>query len=340
MTFEEEILDFSKDIIHKKRGITTEETTKIALVLPFLKKLGYDTENPDELKAEYAADVGVKKSEKVDFAVLIDGEVQMLIECKPVSVNLTSNHLEQLQRYYSVSDVKIAVLTNGAVYQFFTDFDSPGRMDGAPFLEVDLRNLGDRQIESLALFRRDNFNLDKILDHVEELKYRQGIHDALLGEIKNPDDDLIRLISRKVYSGVISPKRFKVFSKLVREELVDVFENDYVLDDDEIITTEIEMEGYCIVKAILADIVDLDRVVMRDRKSYCGILFDDNARRPICRLYFNDIDNLVVEFFDSLKNYKKGAKIGEKIRINNVNEIYQYRDKLIDTVNVYLRMKK
>ena len=100
------------------------------------------------------------------------------------------------------------------------------------------------------------------------------------------------------------------------------------------------MEGYCIVKAILADIVDLDRVVMRDRKSYCGILFDDNARRPICRLYFNDIDNLVVEFFDSLKNYKKGAKIGEKIRINNVNEIYQYRDKLIDTVNVYLRMKK
>ena len=78
MTFEEEILDFSKDIIHKKRGITTEETTKIALVLPFLKKLGYDTENPDELKAEYAADVGVKKSEKVDFAVLIDGKVQRL----------------------------------------------------------------------------------------------------------------------------------------------------------------------------------------------------------------------------------------------------------------------
>ena len=78
MTFEEEILDFSKDIIHKKQGITTEETTKIALILPFLKKLGYDTENPDELKAEYAADVCVKKSEKVDFAVLIDGKVQRL----------------------------------------------------------------------------------------------------------------------------------------------------------------------------------------------------------------------------------------------------------------------
>ena len=99
------------------------------------------------------------------------------------------------------------------------------------------------------------------------------------------------------------------------------------------------MEGYCIVKAILADIVDLDRVVMRDRKSYCGILFDDNARRPICRLYFNDIDNLVVEFFDSLKNYKKGAKIGEKIRINRVSDIYRFKDRLIETVRVYERVK-
>jgi len=339
MTFEEELQEFSKNISTKKKGITTEETTKLALILPFLKILGYDVENPYELKAEYAADVGVKKNEKIDLAILIENKVQMLIECKSANTKLSYNHLEQLFRYFTVSDVKIAILTNGVLYQFFTDSQNPGKMDEEPFLEVDLRNLTDKKIESLKLFTKQSFSLEKIMEHVEELKYRYAIHETLLEEIAYPSDELIKVIAKKVYSGVLNKLKQKYFHKLIKEELRDVFENNYDLESSEIVTSEEEIGGFCIVKAILSEIIDPDRIAMRDRKTYCAILFDDNQNYTICRLYFNDLDNLAIAFFDSMARDKKGSRIEEKIAINKVNDIYNYKEKLLDTVQTYKKIK-
>ena len=335
MTFEDELENFSKSISIKKKGITTEETTKLSLILPFLKILGYDIENPYELKAEYSADAGIKKSEKIDLAILIDNEVKMLIECKSANTKLNNNHLNQLFRYYSVSDVKIAVLTNGVVYQFFTDSKLPGKMDSTPFLEVDLRTLTDKKIESLKLFVKSNFSEEKISEHVEELKYRHEIHNALLEEIHYPSDELITVIAKKVFDGVLNKTRRKYFEKIIKDEMIDVFENNYPYDESDIITTEEELEGFYIVKSILSEIVDPGRIAMRDRKSYCAILFDNNHNYTICRLNFNDLDNMVVGFFDSMQRDKNGSRIEEKIVVSNVNEIYNYKDKLLDTVRFY-----
>lgn len=340
MPFEDDLVDFTKKLALKKKGITTEETTKIALILPFLRILGYDVENPQELKAEYSEDVGVKKSEKIDLAVCIENEVKMLIECKAANIKLTSNHYDQLYRYFSVSDVKIAVLTNGSIYQFFTDYDNPGRMDENPFLEVDLRYLTDKKIESLNLFTKDNFLLEKIQEHVEELKYRQLIHDALLEEISYPSDELMHVIAKKVYHGILRGSRKKFFEKIIAEEIKDVFDNDYERDLLDVITIDEEMEGFYIVRAILSEIIDSDRVSIRDRKSYCGVLLDDNHHYPICRLYFNDLDNLVVAFFDSMQKDKHGGRVEEKIAINKVVDIYNYKEKLLETVRGYDKIKK
>ncbi|WP_458455847.1 type I restriction enzyme HsdR N-terminal domain-containing protein [Methanobrevibacter sp.] len=340
MTFEDELRDFSKNISIKKKGITTEETTKIALILPFLKILGYNIEDPYELKAEYSADVGVKKNEKIDLAVLIENEVKMLIECKSANTKLSYNHLNQLFRYYSVSNVKIAILTNGIIYKFFTDLQNPGKMDENPFLEIDLRNLTDKKIDSLKLFTKSNFSNEKIQEHVEELKYRHDVHEILLEEIYYPSDELIKIIAKKVYPGILKKPRLNYFKKIIKEELIDVFENNYEIEVSEITTTEEELEGFYIIKAILSEIVDSDRVTIRDRKSYCAVLFDDNQNYTICRLYFNDIDNLAVAFFDSMSKDKNGSRIEEKISINKVNEIYNYKDKLLDTVMTYKKKKK
>lgn len=339
MTFEDELFDFSKKISLKKKGITTEETTKIALVLPFIRILGYDIEDPQELKAEYSADVGVKKSEKIDLAVCIENEAKMLVECKPANVKLSSNHRDQLYRYFSVSDIRIALLTNGSIYQFFTDYDNPGRMDENPFLEVDLRNLTDSKIESLKLFAKDNFSLEKIQEHVEELKYRQMIHNTLIEEINYPSDELIHLIAKKVYSGVLTKSRMKYFKKIVKEEIKDIFDNDYELDSSDVITIDEEIEGFYIVRAIVSEAIDSSRVSIRDRKSYCGVLLDDNHHYPICRLYFNDLDNLVVAFFDSMQKDKYGGRVEEQIPINKVVDICNYKEKLLETVRAYDKIK-
>lgn len=339
MTFEEKLKDFAKNLPMKKKGISTEETTKIALILPFLRILGYDIENPNELKAEYVADAGIKKREKIDLAVLIDDELKMLIECKPANINLNANHINQLLRYFSVSNVKISVLTNGVIYWFFTDFENPGKMDETPFLEVDLRNLTGKKIESLLLFTKDNFSDEKILEHVEELKYRQDIHQTLLKEIHYPSDELIRLIAKKVYSSPLTKSRKKYFQKIIKEELLDVFENNYSLETSKIITTEEEILGFNIVRAIVSEIVDPNRIVMRDRQSYCPILFDNNHNYTICRLHFNDLDNIAIGFFDSLSKDKDGSRIEEKIAIDKIEDIYNYKEKLLGTVAHYKKIK-
>lgn len=291
------------------------------------------------MKAEYSADVGVKKNEKIDLAVLIDNEVKMLIECKSANTKLSYNHLNQLFRYYSVSNVKIAILTNGIIYKFFTDSKHPGKMDENPFLEIDLRNLTDKKIDSLKLFTKSNFSNEKIQNHVEELKYRHDIHEILLEEIYYPSDELIKIIAKKVYPSILNKTRLKYFKKIIKEELKDVFENNYEFEVSEITTTEEELEGFYIVKAILSEIVDSDRITIRDRKTYCAILFDDNQNYTICRLYFNDIDNLAVAFFDSMARTKSGSRIEEKIAINKVSDIYSYNDKLLDTVMTYKKKK-
>ena len=82
---------------------------------------------------------------------------------------------------------------------------------------------------------------------------------------------------------------------------------------------------------ILKDIVEPKRVVMRDAISYCAILFDNNNRKPICRLHFNNPKRLKLEFFDK-KNTNK-----TKVSINEVNDIYQYADRLKETINYYLK---
>ena len=99
------------------------------------------------------------------------------------------------------------------------------------------------------------------------------------------------------------------------------------------------MEGFYIVRAIVSEVTDSTRVSMRDHKSYCGILLDDNHHYPICRLYFNDLDNLVVAFFDSMQKDKKGSRVEEQISINKVVDIYNYKEKLLKTARAYEKIK-
>ncbi|WP_296865564.1 hypothetical protein [uncultured Methanobrevibacter sp.] len=95
------------------------------------------------------------------------------------------------------------------------------------------------------------------------------------------------------------------------------------------------MEGFYIVKSILSEIIDSDRVAIRDRQSYCAILLDDNQNYTICRLYFNDLDNLAVALFDSFVKSKNGSRVEEKIAISKVSEIYGFKEKLLKTVMIY-----
>src|ERR1044071_7269994 len=104
--------------------LETEEATKNALVMPLIHMLGYDIFDPTEVIPEFTADVGIKKGEKVDYAVKKDGRLVMLFECKHCGAELNLKHASQLFRYFAVTEARIGVLTNGIIYQFYTDLET------------------------------------------------------------------------------------------------------------------------------------------------------------------------------------------------------------------------
>lgn len=136
-----------------KNSITTEEATKTSLVMPFFQILGYDIFNPEEFTPEFTADVGIKKGEKVDYAILNKGEPVILIEAKSVNEKL-ERHDSQLFRYFGTTTAKFAILTNGITYRFYTDLDEENKMDASPFFEFDIVNLKESAIPELAKFKK------------------------------------------------------------------------------------------------------------------------------------------------------------------------------------------
>ncbi len=358
MDFEESILKFIKTIPEKKDEIHSEETTKLALILPFLRIMGYDVENPAEVKAEYTADVGTKSGEKVDLAILNNNKVNILIECKPVGKILEQKHLEQLFRYYGVTEAEMGILTNGIEYKFYGDSKKRGVMDQTPFLDIDLEDIEKSQIKKLKQFTKENFDISKIDDSINELKYKHDIKEVLETELDNPSEGLTRLITKKVYEGTVTKKQIKIFRPLIKQELKQIMQDkiDNTLQNainsnskqeieqptinNKIVTTQQELNGYEIIKAIGSEIVKPELIAIRDRQSYCAILFDNNQYYTIARMYFNNPEKLVLELFHKHESDKKGRKNGERFILESETDIYKYKEEILNTIRYYQQLKK
>lgn len=349
MGFTEDLKQFAERVIPLKENISTEEATKMSMIIPFFQLLGYDVFNPGEFCPEYTADVGVKKGEKVDYAILINGNPEILIECKWCGESL-SKHGSQLFRYFGTSPAKFGILTNGLIYQFFTDLDEANKMDLAPFLEINLNDLKDAQINELKKFSKEVFDKDNIFSTASDLKYSSLIKGLLAKDLDDPSDEFVRYILSNVYDGQKNQKVIDKFKSIVKKSFTG-FVNDIVnqkissaltpeadeqpndtpiLDEQKskIVTTEEEMEAFYIVCGILAGTIPIEDVVYRDTESYFGILYQDNNRKPLCRINL-DTKNKQLLIPDENKNF-------ERIYIDSLNDIYSYKNKLITVAKRYL----
>lgn len=370
-----DLIDIFEDLANRAQKqleyCLTEEATKTALVMPFINALGYDVFNPREVVPEFTADYGIKKGEKVDYAVYQDDKPIMLFESKWSGADLNKVHASQLYRYFSVlTDVRFGILTNGVEYRFFSDLDKPNVMDEKPFFIFNLLDFRERHVDELKKFTKTRFDLDEILTTASELKYGAAIRKIITAEFEEPSDDFVVFLAKQVYSGRITQTVKEQFSDIVQQALrrflsdkinerlqsalaepaepitspvQSVIEQngDAPNEDDEdagvrvvrrdkekgIVTTEDEIEGLFAVKSILRDLIDVKRVHIRDAKSYCSILLDDNNRKPLCRLYFAR-QQRCVGFFD--RNKKE-----ERVDINEIDELYAHAEKLIDAVYGY-----
>ncbi|MBL3699629.1 type I restriction endonuclease [Leucobacter luti] len=217
--------------LSQQRGsIETEEATKNAFVMPFISLvLGYDVFNPHEVIPEFTADVGTKRGEKVDYAIVKDGAVQILIECKHVGSPLNIKHASQLFRYFATTSARIAILTNGDEYHFFTDLDAPNKMDEKPFLVIEVSDLDSALIPELNKLAKDAFDLDSIINAAEELKYVGEFKRVLSAQFAEPDAEWVKFLTARVYEGSFTQKVRDQFTRLVTKAMKQ-FLNDRVND--------------------------------------------------------------------------------------------------------------
>ena len=333
--------------------IQTEEATKNAFIMPFLSALGYDVFNPMEVIPEYTADIGTKKGEKVDYVIKKDDEIIILIECKWSGIDLHQNHASQLYRYFSTTSARFCILTNGIVYEFYSDIDSPNKMDSKPFFEFNILDFEDHQINELKKFTKSAFSLEDILTTASTLKYTGAIKKILEQELEKPSEEFVRFFASRIYGGRLTQSVLEQFRKIVkkaREQFINEKINDRLKSalstnedkkeeisevvetigsspkNDGIETTEEEIEAYNIIKAILRNVIDVKRVVMRDKKSYCGILLDDTNRKPICRLHFNRSR----KYLGLIANKQE-----ERVEIESLDDIFKYTDNLRAVIGEY-----
>jgi hypothetical protein len=349
MDFKDQIKQLAERTIKLKEQIQTEEATKNAFIMPFLQILGYDVFNPLEVVPEFISDIGIKKGEKIDYAIFKDGKPTILIECKHWNQNLNI-HDGQLLRYFHVSKARFGLLTNGINYRFYSDLVEANKMDEKPFLEFNLADIRDNQIDELKKFHKSIFDIDSIINNASELKYTNELKHILQQEFLNPSPDFVKHFAKKVYPGVITAKVLEQFTNLTKksvsqhisdliterlktaltkedeaakeQDAIDYAEK--LKNESKVETTDEELEGFMIIKAILRQTVNSSRISYRDAQSYFAILLDDNNRKSICRLYLNGSKKYIALFDENKKEIKN--------EIISLDEIFNFSEQLISAV--------
>lgn len=357
MDFKDSIKQISERIEALKDKLPTEEATKNALIMPFINALGYDVFNPLEVLPEMCCDIGTKKGEKIDYAIMKEGEPIILIECKHWQQDLTL-YDNQLIRYFHVSKAKFGVLTNGIVYRFYTDLAEPNRMDEKPFLEVNLLDLKEAQIEELKKFHRSYFDVDMILSSASELKYMGELRTVISKEFTSPSPDFVRYFGKQVYDGVFSSKVLEQFTALVKRS-ISGYISDIIADrlkaaikdeaveteqptvpteqatdseetpDDGIVTTAEELEAFYLVKTMLRNVCPAERITYKDTRSYFGVSIDNNVRKTICRFYLNQPTRKRIAIIAEDK-----SEVMHKI--DTINDIYLYEAEITAAAKRYV----
>jgi len=357
-----DLIDRLSDIAHRAKNqiqhMETEESVKTSLVLPFIQALGYDVFDPLEVVPEFTADFGIKRGEKVDYALKVDGKVVMVMECKKAEAKLETHHAAQLYRYYSVSEAKFGVLSDGIRYLFYTDLDAPNVMDQRPFFEFNLLRFDGADVERLKQFSRDIFDSQNIRTDAAEMRVFKAVKSELQQELETPSEDFVRMIAARVqpdqrvtaavrekFIGLIKKVGQQILQERAQEllsnasnpnsaESIETKElssnNDQLVEDEEVIiersivTTVEEKEAFRLIQAIAAEVTDPENIFMRDSLSYCAILFTDNNRKTVARLFLHQKRKPTISIFSN----------GNEARypVTKLTDILKVREQLLEAI--------
>lgn len=351
----------SSAILHHEKLIS-EEITKTVLIFPFLKNLGFDVSNPSEIIPEYHADFANIKADKADLCIIIDNKPSIIIEAKKLGTKFEAKHRRQLAQYFHwVKSVNLAILTDGIEYEFYSDLNNENKMDETPFYTLSIHNLSSDNIKFLELISKEKYNASNVLDFANTLNITKILLNQITENFVNPSEDYVKFILgqilEKLPNKVINskaknqylPNIIQAHKNLIDEEIrkrlgvnienqniiSDEKENKNMsLNDENKEIEEIKNEykfGFEIIKAISCELIDVERLFLRNTQNYCNILIDDNKLKTVARMMFNNPNRLRLNIFDDKE---------EVLELSKLADIYKYSNKIKLIINRILNNKK
>lgn len=355
-TLQEKLKKLAKSFEDLKSVVKDEANTKLLFILPFIQDvLGYDIRNPREVELEYIAAPGQKKDEKVDIVLKKDGNIIVIIECKSWQENL-NNHYSQLMKYYAFTKAKYAILTNGYTYRFYGDNVSTNVMDEKPFIDFDIDRPNTDSLEGLEKFRKDNFNINDIIEFSKIKMNETDIKNLIKLEIDNPSDEFIKYFAskslgegRRLTTNILSEYRpyvekgimdyinnllLKITEENNKSSIEKVFGNKSVntpvaevaINSKSIETTEEEKYLFNVVKSIVGKVVKTSDLIANDTINYYAIQYA-NQRQTFLRFYSkNNKMSIILMWKD------KTEKI---LQIQEIDDLYSYMDDICECVKSF-----
>lgn len=339
MTFQEKLTDFRNWVARTKDSVKSEEATKTSLVMPFFQRvLGYDVFSPTEFVPEYKAGFGDKPSDRVDYTIIINGKPEIIIECKSVGTTLNHQHEAQLQGYFASLKARIAILTNGISYQFYTDIERANLLDNTPFMTFDVLNQDTSLFTELEFFCKDGFNASNIFEKARELKYSNIIRDFLTNQLICPSNDFVKLLisqidGMEIHAEAVEELRplvKKCFSKFVNEYPKNGIEQE---QNENSSVNDTDNEIFTAIRECLKDIIDPVRISQYSSTKWTSIYYKNcilcriiTVGKPYCEIAFPE------KFTDPSTNVKN-RKIAITYSVDNAGEIENYRDDFISSIN-------
>jgi len=361
-----------------KDSIQTEEATKNALIMPFIASLGYNVFNPLEVVPEIVADMGDKKGEKIDYAIKRGDETLMLIECKKCSAPLTAYNISQVYRYFGACKVKtgvrLAVLTNGLEYLFFSDLAADNVLDQTPFFSFNILNVDDAQASELQRFAKAQFNIESILAKASEMKKKAAVEKLLGKYLTEPTENFVRCILTDLdIPGMKTQQLIATYSPIIKDAFGQFFKNrvgDILRNalrqnqggiegvENIIATSSLTPTSEPPAEEAATEAPN-DGIITTQEEIEAYVIIKSIAREiiPAGRVHMRDaksycailLDNknykpIVRLFFNNLANLRLNIcagpqdKKGEMIPLAKLDDIYQHADKIKNCIKAYEEM--
>lgn len=349
MSFRDNINLLSQKAMYLESHSTTLEALKTALILPYFQYLGYDIFDPDEFAPNFGTtDV------KVDFATISSRIAHTLVEVEPFGTRLDPACLADCFATYKP---KMALLTNGTEYRYYTDYDVPGTMDKEPFFAFSFANLSESDISTLSKFQKSELRAAESPSFIQNTKYCLLVKKYLQQQFDFATDDFIR----HVLESVEPDKNFNAqFIDNIRPTIDQALK--YTIND--IISAKIvsclneqpqatppsparfkgiqaisdrkKARALEIVKEILADLVPPEVINVENTQYYMSILCGRTKTHWVCRLVLEEVKMYMVVHIKGSESRKTYIGTGVKCPIASVESIYEYTDLIKQAAKQYI----